>query len=45
MTTEIRAEYLTEKKYISEETKTNPKKFWKKVRQKTVLTESIPAIV
>ena len=40
-----RSEALTREKEISSEVKTNPKKFWSYVRQKTTIREAIPALI
>ena len=40
-----RSEALTQEKKISSEVKTNPKKFWSYVRQKTTIRESLPALI
>ena len=40
-----RSEALTREKEISSEVKTNPKKFWSYVRQKTTIREATPALI
>ena len=40
-----RSEALTREKEISSEVKTNPKKFWSYVRQKTTIREAFPVLI
>ena len=42
---EARSEAFTREKEKSLEVKTNPKKFWRYVRQKTTIREAIPALI